>query len=156
MNFKDDTPKIEGHEELYTHIVKDYPYQQWPFANILSAITCYIFYQKLHLLDLISAHHIIIPILTAVFLYILFRFVKRYWGSFAGLVSVLTLITYPRFFGHSFNNIKDVPLIIFSSIAIMHFTEWFLKHKIRYLYYGFIFLGFALAIRADAILVLVI
>jgi len=156
LDFEDDKPVIKGHPNFYDRKVKERPYMLWPFANILSAITCYIFYQKINLFDPISAHHIIIPILTAIFLYILFLFVKRHWGNFIGLISILTLITYPRFFGHSFNNIKDVPETIFFSITIMLFAEWVLSHRMKYLYSAFICFGFALATKMDAILIPII
>jgi len=156
LNFKDDNPEIEGHPNFYNKFVKLGPHQQSAFANILSALACYIFYQKLHLLDPISAHHIVIPILTTVFLYILFLFVKEHWGNSAGLISVLALITYPRFFGHIFNNIKDIPEIIFFSITIVLFVEWVLSGRIKYLYPAFICFGFALATKPDAILIPII
>lgn len=156
LDFQDDIPKIKNHPCFYDQHIKQYNYHMWPFANILSAVTCYIFYQRLHLLDPISAHHIVIPILTAVFLYILFLFVKKHWGNSAGLISVLALITYPRFFGHSFYNIKDVPEVIFFSTTIMLFAEWALSRRIKYIYLTSICFGLALATKMDAILIPII
>lgn len=160
LDFQDDIPKIENHPFFYDQqikqFLKQFYYVIYPFSGILSGVTCYIFYQKLHWLDLISAHNIFIPILTAVFLYILFLFVKKHWGNSAGLISLLALITYPRFFGHSFYNFKDVPETIFFSTTIMLFAEWVLSRRIKYIYLASICFGLALATKMDAILIPVI
>jgi hypothetical protein len=156
LNFKDELPKIEKHPNFYNKYVKENPYQHWPFANILSAVTCNIFYQKLNLLDPISAHHIIIPIITAMFLFVLFLFVSKYIDVFSAFLIVLAILTYPRFFGHSFNNIKDVPELIFFSLTILLFAEWYFTKNRNYLFATFICWGIALSTKIDAILVPVI
>ena len=153
LNLADDAPKIEGHPNFYVDAVTYFPATQkfGAVANTLSAVTCYIFYQRFHLLDPIPAHHIVVPILVAIFLYILFSFVRRYWGSFVAFLSVASLISYPRFFGHSFNNIKDVPQMVFSSLTIMVFVNWWFTKRIKYLYFTFILFGIALATKVDAV-----
>jgi len=156
LNFRDDTPKIKDHPYFDDEIIRSRPYVPWPFVNILSAVTCYLFYQKLHILDPISAHCIIIPILTALLLYALFRFVRKYWNDTIALVSIAALITYPRFFGDSLSNIKDVPEAVFFSVTMILFVEWVLSRKLRYLYGGCVCLGLALATKVDAIFVPVI
>lgn len=154
LNFNDNFPEIKGHPDFYIGLFKNFPYRYGSAANILSAVSCYVFYQRLHLLDPISAHHIIIPILAAFFLYSLYLFVKKHWGIYQGLTAVLVLLTLPRFFGDSFNNIKDIPQVIFSSITIMLFAEWVIEKRIKFLYCAFIVLGIALAVKLDAVLVL--
>lgn len=154
--FSDDNPIINEHPNFYNSLFKDYPYRYGSFANILSAVSCYLFFQKFQILDAISAHHIIIPILTAFFLYCFFIFAKNYWGNYVGFFSVLLLITYPRFFGDTFNNIKDVPMLIFSSIAIMAFAHWYCRKQTRYFYFAFLFFGIALATRLDNVFLAVI
>jgi len=154
LDYQDDLPEIADHPYFYdAFAVRKEPYRIWPFANILSAVTCYIFFQRLRWLDPISAHHMIIPLLTAFFLYLLFVFVKRHWGAFTGFLSLGVLVTYPRFFGHTFNNIKDVPELIFFSAALILFAEWFLSKKIGYLYLGFAVWGLALATKMDAVFI---
>ncbi len=152
LDFKDDIPDIKGHPDFYDNwLLRYHPYIPGSFANILSAATCYIFFQTLRLLDPISAHHIIIPILTALFLCFFFLFVKRHFGIVAAFFSLACLITYPRFFSHSMNNIKDAPVAIFSSLTIMFFAEWYSLKRTKYLYASFLTFGMALATKMNAV-----
>jgi 4-amino-4-deoxy-L-arabinose transferase-like glycosyltransferase len=153
FNLLDAQPEIEGHRFYSKLTTKISFYSVLPFPNILSAITCYLFYQRPRLLDPISAHHIIIPILTAFFLYILFLFVRKYWSNSSALISVLALISYPDFFGHSFNNIKDMPEVIFFSLTIIIFVEWAFSKRIKYLYLAFVCFGLALTSKYDAVFI---
>jgi len=156
LNFKDDHPEISGHPNFNSRLVGRSPYIYGSFTNILSAVSCYLFYQKLKIFDPITAHHIIIPILTGIFLYCLFRFIQKYWGNFVAVLSVGILITCPRFFGESFNNIKDIPQVIFSSITIMFFADWVISRKLKDFYLAFLFLGIALATKLDAVITIMI
>ena len=156
LNFSDNTPVIEDHPNFTTRASVETPYHHWPFVNILSAVTCTVFFRWFGLLDPIAAHHVIGPIITSVFLFILFIFIEKHWGRFIAVISVMAIITYPRFFGHSLNNIKDVPEMLFNSATIFLFVEWLYSRKLKYLYFTFILWGIALATKLNAILVPVI
>ena len=110
----------------------------------------------LHLYDPVAARHILLPFLTAAFLIFLFCFVKRHWTAWHGIAAVFVLLTFPSFWGHTFNNMKDVPLLIFFSLSILSFADWFLSGRIQYLYRFFIFLGVAFSVKTYAIFVLAI
>lgn len=153
LNFTDGYPEIKNHPDFYNFYVKKLPHQHGSVPNILSALTCFIFFQRFKILGPIPAHNIIIPILTAIFIYILFFFVKKYWGNWVGIMSILMLLTYPRFFGECFNNIKDVPLAIASSIYIITFANWHFTKKTKYLYLSFIFFAIALATKIEAVII---
>ena len=105
-----------------------------------------------HLYDPVAARHILLPFLTALFMLFLFFFVKRHWSPLHGVISVGVLLTFPSFWGHSFNNLKDVPLLIFFSLSIMSFVDWRLSGETKFLYRFFIFLGVALSIKTYAFL----
>ncbi|MFH1083500.1 MAG: glycosyltransferase family 39 protein, partial [Pseudomonadota bacterium] len=105
-----------------------------------------------HLYDPVAARHVLLPFLTALFMLFLFFFVKRHWSPLHGVISVGVLLTFPSFWGHSFNNLKDVPLLIFFSLSIMSFVDWRLSGETKFLYRFFIFLGVALSIKTYAFL----
>jgi hypothetical protein len=105
-----------------------------------------------HLYDPVAARHVLLPFLTALFILFLFFFVKRHWSPLHGVISVGVLLTFPSFWGHSFNNLKDVPLLIFFSLSIMSFVDWRLSGETKFLYRFFIFLGVALSIKTYAFL----
>jgi len=156
LAFNASDPVIGHHPDFYTEAVQKHPYKYGSFANILSAVTCYLFYQKVHLLDPISAHHVIIPMLTAVFLCFLFYFVRMHWGDYVALICVLALATCPRFFGETFNNIKDIPEIIFDSVFILCFAQWCLGKRWGWWWGAFLCLGVAMTIKLSAVLAIFI
>jgi len=112
-----------------------------------------LFHDTLHLYDQTAARHIILPFLTAFFLVFLFYFATRRWSALHGLIAVGLLLTFPDFWGQTFNNLKDVPLLIFFSLSIMSFVEWTVTRAFRYFYGFFILWGCALAIKIYAFLV---
>ncbi len=156
LDYKNEEPKINNHPNFYNLIVKTRPHHVWPFTPMLSAATCKIFFEKLNWLSPVPAHHFVIPILTALFFLLFFFFVRRWWGDFAALCAVLILMTFPRFFGHSLSNIKDLPEVLFFSLTIMYFVDWYLgkKTQLKYLYLSFLFFGLAIATKADAVFVI--
>ncbi|MFH1643822.1 MAG: hypothetical protein ABIA74_01475 [bacterium] len=129
LDYKNDEPEIKDHPNFYNYIVKTRPHHVWPFTPMLSAATCKLFFEKLNCLPPIPAHHFIIPILTAMFFLLFFFFVRRWWGNLAGICAILLLMTLPRFFGHSLSNIKDLPEVLFFSLTIMYFMDWYLWNR---------------------------
>ena len=122
------------------------------FSFMLSELSKRIFCDKLNLLDQISARHLILPLMSGLFLLPFYFFVKRYFGQIVGLASILVFITYPHYFGHTFNNLKDIPVTIFVSLSIISFVSWYLENNSRnlYLYLFFICIGLAICIKLYA------
>ncbi len=129
----DDLPKIKNHFINKHWIIECFRHHiWWTIPSVLSSITCYIFAQKLKILNPVEAHHIAIPILVALCLFLFFLFAQKLWGSFIALISIISILTYPRFFGHTFNNIKDVPAILLASLTILCVALWILKDETKY------------------------
>ncbi|MBI2995781.1 MAG: glycosyltransferase family 39 protein [Candidatus Melainabacteria bacterium] len=111
---------------------------------------------KLHFLNPIAARHIVLPLITALFFIPLFYFLKKYFSSGFALAVIAILVTYPEYFGHIFNNLKDPPLVVFFTLAIISYAEWIFSKKLKYLYLFFVFFGLALCIKLYALLLIVI
>ncbi len=109
-----------------------------------------LFHDSLGLYDATAARHIVLPFMTTAFLVCLFYFVRRHWGALHGLMTVGLLLTFPYYWGQTFNNLKDVPLLIFFSLSVMCFVEWTGTRALKYFYGFFLFLGFAIAIKTYA------
>ncbi len=105
-------------------------------------------------LDPVSARHAILPLLVFGFINILHSFLKKHAGQAIAWLTVLILVTLPAFFGHTFHNIKDIPLFIFFSLTILCFYEWQTSSfkRTRYLYLSFLCLGFTLLSKLYAVL----
>ncbi len=115
-----------------------------------------LFHDSLGLYDATAARHIVLPFMTAVFLICLFYFVRRHWGALHGLMTVGLLLTFPYYWGQTFNNPKDVPLLIFFSLSVMCFVEWTGTRALKYFYGFFVFLGCAIAVKTYAFFVLLL
>lgn len=89
-----------------------------PVFDIWGAFNHRLLYAKLGLLAEDNARHIhllLAGVLTVFFTYLL---VQRALSTRIAIFSVLFLIAFPRFLGHSFNNPKDIPLVCVSVISI--------------------------------------
>lgn len=54
----------------------------------------------------------------------------RFGGGLCGLLSMLLLFFSPRFFGHSMNNLKDIPFAVGYLIAIFYFVRLFDRYPV--------------------------
>ncbi|HNX68275.1 MAG TPA: hypothetical protein PLL75_01110 [Candidatus Omnitrophota bacterium] len=106
-----------------------------------------VFSQWLGWIDPVSARHAFLPFLTLLFLNVYYNFLKKRTGPFFAAATCLTVLTYPHFFGHSFNNIKDIPLFVFFSVSVLLFYEWAASgfRGLRWLYACSTALGISLA-----------
>ena len=89
-----------------------------PVFDIWGAFDYRLFYKKLGILAEDNARHLhllLSGVLTVFFTYLL---VQRALSTRIAVFSVLFLIAFPRFLGHSFNNPKDIPLVCISVISI--------------------------------------
>jgi hypothetical protein len=119
MNIDSQKNFLEGELNLnYLHTGQvDQRVLQWQmhgtYIFIVADMMKRILHDTLHLYDPVAAHHIILPFLSSVFLIFLFYFVKRHFDALQGLIAVGFLLSFPYFWGYSFNNLKDIPLLIF-------------------------------------------
>ncbi|MBI4422262.1 MAG: hypothetical protein HY554_00955 [Elusimicrobia bacterium] len=109
--------------------------------------------ERLGLLDAVAARHVILIPLNLAFALALFRFVRLRSDPWTGLVAALGVLTYPKYFGFSFNNLKDVPLVIFFSLAMMAWADRSAARGLgsRLSFFGF--WGLALCSKLYALLV---
>lgn len=93
-----------------------------PFVNTVSAIGAWVLHDVLGWLDPIDAHHAVIPLFGALAVWVVFRFAwegRRRLRLSAALIAALGLGTFPLFWAHAHNNIKDLP-----QAALFAATMW--------------------------------
>lgn len=96
--------------EPHPDFVLQYPFAQThPFTAILSALSCRILWTELAWMDPIAAHNLPVVLQLGVLLFFLVAFVARRRGILTGVAAGLILCVCPRFFAHSFNNLRDAP-----------------------------------------------
>lgn len=101
---------------------------------MLSELSKGLFHDKLGFLDAVVASHLILPLLAALFAALSYHFVKRHFNERIAFLSLIILVTYPRFFAHQFNNIKDIPVLIFFSLFFMSIFDYLKTRHPKWLY----------------------
>jgi len=91
----------------------------FPVGALLSALSCRVLWTELAWLPAMSAHHLPTVLLAAGLIFVVSAFACARWGALAGLVAGGSLALTPSFFGHSFNNPKDVPECVFYTAAVL-------------------------------------
>ncbi len=148
----------------YDFEAKDHPFfrtrlfshQPPPFAYILSAASCSIFYRWLGWLDPFQAHRLINKILMLILIVTLFYFTKGLWGRLAGYFSIAFLIFYPRLFGELFVNEKDVPTMAFFAWTVMSFWKGVVGKRPTWIVFSSLLCGFTLATKMNALFIPVV
>lgn len=98
-------------------------------------------------IDPVSARHVLLPVCVFFFMNAYFNFLKKNTNSVIAWTAAIILWTFPRFWGLIFNDIKDVPLLLFFSLSIFFFYEWIRSQckKTPLLYAGSVMLGLGMA-----------
>lgn len=145
-------PGVDARLFYDTAIRKD-AQDYYPFDAILSAISCKIFYEKLRLLDHLSAHAMFLPFVTSLALWILFRFLSRHADRVTAAIAVAILLTIPRFYGQTVFNIRaEVTMAAMFILTMVWLAEWLMSQTTRHLYLGMTALACGVATKPDAIL----
>lgn len=101
----------------------------------------------------IDSNHILILILFSVGLIFLYLFAKEMFNERVALYSMLFLIFFPRFIAHSIYNPKDIPVTIFSLIALFFLYLTFVKKNYKDAVLAGIFSGISLTTKFEGILI---
>ena len=89
----------------------------------------------LHVDDVYAFRHVCCALIGAFGIIIAGLFAFRLGGAWCGLIAMVLMFFTPRFFGHSMNNLKDIPFAvgyIASLYYFVRFFDFFPKFKIKY------------------------
>lgn len=136
----------------------DYSYQMAKdgdhpvLSDILSSFFNFIFYQKLGIFGDFEAYHLYGIVLVSVFLIFFYWWVKQFFGGFSALVSVVSLILYPLFYGEShFNVQKDIPEAVFLTATALAFSVAYTRVSVRWMIVTGVLGGLALGTKFNII-----
>jgi len=127
--------------------------QLFPLASTLSAASCLLFHSKLGIVSALSAHHLVILLFVAFLIYSLVRFSYCRIGLLGAVATVLFLICSPRFFAHTFNNLKDIPEACLYSFAVLAGYKAVTEQRKLYWIITGVFTGMALAQKTNALFI---
>src|SRR5262249_26316015 len=118
------------------------PHFVWPLPFTLAALGCATLSVELGAVDFHAAHHLVNFVLAAALLLAMAFVMGRRLGALAGVLGAFFLIAHPAFFGHLFNNLRDVPMTCFFGLALLAALEFAERGRVWAL------IGFALATGA--------
>jgi len=116
----------------------------------------YNFAQKYFHLNSISSNHLLTILVSSIGLIFFFLLTKDLFNPKIALYSLLFLVLFPRLIAHSHYNLKDVPVMYLSVIALYYSLKAFKQKKLnKILLAGFLF-AVAITTKLDALIFLLI
>ncbi|RHR79093.1 tetratricopeptide repeat protein [Odoribacter sp. AF15-53] len=105
--------------------------------------------------DVYAVRHVVCALVGALGVIAIGLLGLRFGGGLCGLISMLLLFFSPRFFGHSMNNLKDIPFAVGYLVAIFYFVRLFDRYpviKLRHVLGAVLGIALALGTRSGGLL----
>ncbi len=118
-----------------------------PLNDDLAATLNYVFFQKLGIVSDITSYHLFNIFASSILVFIVTVFALETFGVLAGVVSFLSLVTYPLFFSEAHFNIKDPIEAAFFAGSIWAFYKLMNSKRPRWIAILALFLGLAIGTK---------
>ncbi|WP_292269286.1 tetratricopeptide repeat protein [Butyricimonas sp.] len=105
--------------------------------------------------DVYAVRHVVCAFVGVLGVIVIGLMGLRFGGGLCGLLSMLMLFFSPRFFGHSMNNLKDIPFAVGYLVAIFYFVRLFDRYpviKLRHVIGAVLGIALALGTRSGGLL----
>jgi len=99
-----------------------------PLSDSLPVLSYLYFYKNLDILPFDEAYHLPIVVFGSIGILVCFFLGKEVFNEKAGLLAAVILALYPRYIGHSHNNMKDVFSGVMFALSILSYL-WAFKAK---------------------------
>lgn len=119
------------------------------FSDLMLAASNQIFFKWLGFFEDIDAYHIFPIVMTFILLLTVAYWAKITFGTFASIVSVLSVGLFPLLFAEQHFNVKDPPVGAFFTLAIFFFWRGITKKKARFLLLSGLFGGMSFATKVN-------
>lgn len=122
-----------------------------PLNGILAAASNKIFYEELGVMGDLESYHLFEIFVSSLLVLLVYVMMKRKYGIFAGIITVLSLSLYPLFLGESHFNIKDPVEATFFAFTIFFFYLGVEKKSGWYFFLSSLFFAFALSTKFNIV-----
>lgn len=114
-----------------------------PVNGIIASFFNFILYQHFGILDDVDSYHLFNILASSLLVFVVFIFMREYFGFFPAFVAALALAVYPLFWSESHFNIKDPPETAFVAATIWAFYKSLSHLNLKWLVLAllFFFLG---------------
>lgn len=123
------------------------PFRYPPVANMTAVLTHQLFSQQLGWLTDPDGYHVSVLLFAALLVFVLAVFTWQAFGPLAGFAATLSLVTYPLFFEHAHNNLKDVPFSALVFLSLWSYWQGNRYGRGRWFILSAIAAGCALGVR---------
>ncbi len=148
----DADPYPEGHRpDLRLSPFRDRPWEHYPVGATLAAASSKLLSGWLGWLDPYDGYHAVNLLLGSLLIWVFFRFLAERFGLLAATVALGLLLSSPRVFCHLMANIKDFPLMVFFTLALVAGFRAFDAGSARGLLAAGALWGLALGCKANAL-----
>ena len=106
------------------------------FSGIMLALSNTIFFKTLGWVEDIPAYHLYSIFTTFILALTVSIWTKQTFGTFASIIAVLTIYTFPLLAGEQHFNVKDPPMATFFTLSIYLFWLAVVKNKPKYLIFS--------------------
>jgi hypothetical protein len=148
-----DLPIHHREPNLFASIGRAHPRQFPPLADTLSAGTMELLGHRLGWMDPIDGFHVATILLVGMLMAALYEFAAPRVGAGTALAGIALLALHPRFWADMHNNPKDVPELVFFSLAVVAVARWYSHPRVREALVAGAIGGAALAVKANAVFV---
>lgn len=125
-----------------------------PLSDILSSLFNVILFEKLGLINDIDAYRVYGIFLAAALVGLIYFWVARVYGKFAGFIAAVSLSLYPLFWSEAhFNTQKDIPETVYWSFLL--FSVWcgITRKNYKWVLMTGVFLGLALGTKFNVLFI---
>ncbi len=127
------------------------PWEHPPAAATAAAAVSFVTSNVLGLLDPFDGFHAVNALFAALLAFVLWRFLEARFGLLVAVAAVALLFTMPRVFAHQLANIKDFPLMVLFSTALLVFLAGYERGSSKWMIAAGAVWGLALATRPNAL-----
>lgn len=125
-----------------------------PLSDILSSVFNRVLFGNLRLINDIDSYRVYGVFLAAVLVTLIFLWIKKYYGKFAGIITALSIAMYPLFWAEShFNTEKDIPETAFISFFLFSLFKGVIENKWKWIILAGCFLGLAIGTKFNVLFV---
>ena len=123
------------------------PFRYPPVANMAAVLTHDLFSNRLGWLDDPDGYHLAVLLFAALTVFVLAVFTWQAFGAAASFAATFALLTYPLFFEHAHNNLKDIPFTALVFLALWSYWVGVDGGRRRWIILSAVATGLALGVR---------
>ncbi len=151
LDFEAD-PYPEGHRpDLRASPFRTRPWEHYPVGGTLGAFASQVFSRLGGMVDYFDGFHASNVLLGSLLIVFFLPFLRRRFGPLVAVSAVVLLFASPRVFAHMMANIKDFPLMVVYTLALLAFLVAYERGSVRGLVGAGALWGVSLATKANGL-----